>query len=223
MNYGEYEIENNGQEAVGQETREALTQTTSGTLERPLPDTPKRLIRPEVINSWSFEIRGENPSIAYRLLKYALVTCPRLQYLEIIESVNLSSQIQLSPSQKILPRYQIDESNPLGTSQDHLKYIRFDGFPLTQRHLDLMANFLPYVESIVSVDQHRNSNLNITRQLTSITFNLTAFEKLKVFRIDLQTLVDCGKRKVLDYLLFHFKLSNGVSHFTVFIKRITTN
>lgn len=43
----------------------------------------KSLIGPEVINSWTFYVCRIYPSIPYRLLKYVLVNCPHLQFLDM--------------------------------------------------------------------------------------------------------------------------------------------
>lgn len=160
---------------------------------------------PGVINSWKFYICRLYPSIPYRLLMYALVTCPHLQYFEMI-SMKTRLKIRLSPSQQIRDPCEIKKNDPFGMSQDCLKFVRFEGFPRTQDCLDLISGYLPYIESILCVSPiSGQSRFTTIFNLQSITLNLTAFQELKTFCMDIQTLVGYNGRNAFDYLFFHIK------------------
>lgn len=107
-------------------------------------------------------------------------------------------KIRLSPSQQIC--------DPFGMSQDCLKFVRFEGFPPTQDYLDLISGYLSYIESILCVSPiSGQSRFTTIFNLQSITLNLTAFQKLKTFRMDIQTLVGYNGRNAFGYLFFHIK------------------
>lgn len=84
-----------------EETQEAYEKRISDTFQvLPLPDMEKSLIGPEVINAWMFSIRREYPNILYRLLQYAVVNCPYLQYLES-NGVNIRYKVTFSIPAKV--------------------------------------------------------------------------------------------------------------------------
>lgn len=102
-----------------EKSKEAHTKRISDAFKMPFPDREKSMIGPEVVNAWSFNTSRRYPSILYQLLKYALVNCPRLQYMEIKGMISDSDKynIQLTPSDKVRYQYQIDNNNPTSTSQ----------------------------------------------------------------------------------------------------------
>lgn len=86
--------------------------------------------------------------------------------------------IRLSSSQEVQFRLQVDMVNPLGTSQEYLKFVRFERFPPPQAYLDLLSTYLPNVECIVCADEWYNSKYNDARQRTSFTFD---FSETQIF------------------------------------------
>lgn len=69
---------------------------------------------------------------------------------------------------------------------------------------------MPNIETVVfENDDYSNTNYNDARQPTSFTFNLTAFQKLKCFRMNIEFNNNEDQDDDLDYLFFHFKYADG--------------
>lgn len=178
-----------------------------------LPDVDKNLIGLEVVNSWSLDIYRVYPSLPYRFLKYALLNCPRLQLLQL-NCVITNYNILLSPSRYIGDPYvELDKSNPAGTSQEYLKYVRFKGSPPTQDYMDIISRFLPNIDTIrceYDDTSYKSAYNDARRNSTSLTFDLTAFKKLKSFHMDIEVVVDLQKKigELGNTLLLHFKYAD---------------
>lgn len=82
------------------------------------------------------------------------------------------------------------------------------------RLLDLVSRHLPDIEIIICADKGYNARFS-DAEPSSFTFNLAAFEKLKSFRINIESVVPYiyGKKTAFDYLLPHFKYANGEEAF----------
>lgn len=184
--------------------------------EMPYLDRSKSLIEPEMMNSWCFNTCRKDPSIPRHILKYVLVNCPLLQFLRV-ECSGREYKIRLSssPKKKQSTTHQIKIGPPIVTSQAYLRCIRLEGFPSTQEDLDLISSYLPNVEVVIIADDTSNSIYNDAHQPNNFNFNLTAFHKLKSFRINIAAVGDFGQsaKKAFDDLFLHFKFSDGEEAF----------
>lgn len=208
--YGEYRITRDDGHAE-EETREAYIQRISDAFELPLPDIEKSLIGREVINNWSFLTTRSYPSTPYRLLKYVLINCPHLQFVDLY-CTGTHQRIVLSYGEKIRQQSQAHTSHPSISSQEYLKYVRFEGLPPTQEYLDLISSHAPAVESFICVDNTFNSYYNqAARQPTQFTFNLTAFKQLKLLHMSIQAALQINTTTTdpVHSLFIHFKYGNG--------------
>lgn len=119
----------------------------------------------------------------------------------------------MSTSQEVGSEHQVDKNNPSGTSQQNIKYARFEGFTPNPEYLHLLSSYLPNVETIIWSDQgysYYRSRYSDAHQRNSYTFNLTGFQKLKNLRINIQALAQIERhQKAFDYLLIHFKFVDG--------------
>lgn len=118
-------------ELPNQQGNDDQGKSISDKFELPLPGMEKSLIGPGVINNWSFIICRTYPTIPYRVLKYVLVNCPCLQYMDL-QGMNINYDIRLSSSRKISCSSDADTNDPSITSQEYLKCVRFNGFTPTR-------------------------------------------------------------------------------------------
>lgn len=188
-------------EAQAEEVEDANDITRiSNAFALPLPDTSKSLIGSEVINSCSFITGRGYPSIPYQLLKYALVKCPQLQYLLVL-CISMNQRIHLPSSGETSFSSCAHNNDPSITSQEHLKYVEFDGFMPDQVYLDLISNNLPNIEIIMCKGE-------IPDAIWS--YDLTAFKKLKDFSMDIGVAFNVGGgKKAFDSFFLHFKYVDG--------------
>lgn len=117
-----------------------------------------------------------------------------------------SFKVKFSTSQQVRCIYEIDKSNPSGTSQECIRYVRYKGFSLTQDSLNLLSSYLSNMDAIVYDGDGYNFLYSDISQLDSVTFDLTALQKLKSFRMKVEAVVRVRNgEKCFDYLSIHFK------------------
>lgn len=116
----------------------------------------------------------------------------------------------LSSSQDITCQQQANDSDPSITSGECIRHILFEGLLPTQEYLDLISSHLPNIQSVFCTENYS------VQDLSRLTFDLTAFKKLKSFCIHINTVVEpryLGNKKAIDYVLLHFSYANGDNAF----------
>lgn len=173
-------------------------------IEMTLRDTDKTLIGPGIFNSLSICCNDINETAPYNFFKYALVNCPNLTYFEV-SRLNMPKTKISAMRHGYYCREEIPD--PSTRTQDNFKMIKLlDGITLDQGLLDLISAHLPNKEIVYQgniLGGHFIGSRNIVPK--NININLTALKNLKIFNLDLNSLVPND----FERLFLHFKYTDG--------------
>lgn len=174
-------------------------------IEITLRDTDKTLIGPGIFNSLSISCNDINETASYNFFKYALVNCPNLTYFEV-SRLNMPKTKISAMGHGYYCRGEI--LDPSTRTQDNFKVIKLlNGIALDQGLLDLISAHLSNVEEIVCQGNILGGHFIGSRNTVpkNINTSLTALKNLKIFNLDLNSLVPND----FEMLFLHFKYTDG--------------
>lgn len=163
------------------------------------PDLVKSTIGPEIIHHLAFTMRRQDEDSLYQALKYALTQCPHLNRFELENNTRQIFGAALTPS----------AFNPQASKHEILKMFKVVGGVLSNDMIELIRNYLPGVQEIVTefgdedgVWTEKNGELNVT-----------GLSSLNSLTLDTRTMLSYNLR--LDNLSIHLDYNKDDTYYTI--------